>query len=131
MIRFKANGPPSFSVQYHQMDGDVNANRLSQLASGTGTVRGGMASKHANFFSREKVSGGLIVGGGVGKGELDYTTTFNGGFPVRRHEERTIPLFEVLASVDIRPVKQISIGPYYGFRNGFLMGGAAGRFHFR
>ena len=90
-----------------------------------------MASKHANFFSREKVSGGLIVGGGVGKGELNYNVTFNGLFPEGRHEERTIPLFEVLASADIRPVKQISIGPYYGFRNGFLMGGAAVRFHFR
>lgn len=131
LVRFKANGAPSFSIQYHQMDGDVAANRLTELASGTGSVRGVMASKHVNFFANEKVSGGLIVGGGVGKGELDYTTTINSASPVRRHEERTIPLIELLASVDIRPVKQLSIGPYYGFRNGFLMGGAAVRFHFR
>jgi len=64
----------------------------------------------------------------VGKGELNYFTSNNSNaFAVRRHEERTIPLIKFLASVDIRPVKQISIGPYYGF----LVGGAAVRFHFR
>ncbi len=131
LVRFHANGSPNFSVQYFQMNASANATRFPDRADGTGAVHGVMATKHFNFFSREKVSGGLIAGGGIGKGEVDYTISHSGIFVRQEHEDHVAPLFELLASVDIRPVKQLSIGPYFGFRNGFLMGGAAVRVHFR
>lgn len=127
LVRFHANGSPNFSVQYFQMNADASAGRPPDRADGTGAIHGVMASKHFNFFSREKVSGGVIVGGGIGKGEIDYVISHNGTFLKQEHEDHATPVFELLASVDIRPVKQLSIGPYYGF----LMGGAAVRFHFR
>lgn len=131
LVRFHGNGSPSYSIQYHQMNADATASRPPEQAKGTATARGVMVSKHLNFFSREKFSAGIIVGGGVGKGQLNYTITSSSTSPEQHHENQVIPLIEVLASADIRPAKKFSIGPYYGFRNGFLMGGAALRFHFR
>ena len=55
LVRFKANGAPNYSIQYHQMDGNVNANRLSQLASGTGTVPASWQAS-MRIFSRARKS---------------------------------------------------------------------------
>ena len=40
-----------------------------------------------------------------------------------------VPLFEILGRVDVRPMKYITVGPYYGIRNGTLAFGVALRLH--
>jgi hypothetical protein len=41
-----------------------------------------------------------------------------------------VPLFEILGRVDLRPIKHLSIGPYYGIRDGMFAAGLSVRVHF-
>lgn len=93
-----------------------------------------MATKYVNFVSRKRVSGGLALGGGVGKLDAGYTrhnvfflgTRF---FVEANQYNRAFPPFEILAWMDVRPAKFVSVGPYYGIRNGTLALGIAVRTH--
>jgi hypothetical protein len=138
LVRFHASGSPSYALQFSQLDADINGKRQSgtilQEITGAGTVRGFMATKYLNVVTRRHWSGGFALGGGVGKLDASYTRfqTFQG---TRRLVEANsydyvVPLFEILGRVDVRPFRFLSIGPYYGIRNGTLVAGGAVRFHF-
>jgi hypothetical protein len=40
------------------------------------------------------------------------------------------PAFQILGEVDVRPIRQLSLSPYYGVRDGMLVLGGAVRIHF-
>jgi hypothetical protein len=93
-----------------------------------------MATKYVNFVHRKRVSGGLALGGGMGKLDAVYSRdeTFLGTqrFVEAHRYSYPFPLFEILGRVDIRPIKYLSVGPYYGIRNGTLAFGGAVRIQF-
>jgi hypothetical protein len=97
-------------------------------------ARGAIYTKFLNFFSNRYVSGGLATGIGIGHVEASYIryqvppgpAVITGGDST----DRVVPLFQAVAQVDIRPVRWISLSPFYGLRNGTLGGGAAIRIHF-
>jgi hypothetical protein len=137
LVRFNKKGAPAFALQFCSlrvsMNGILQQGLLQGAITGTGIVRGFMATKYVNFVTRKYVSGGLAIGGGLGKLEAGYTRLdiFQG---VSRLIDsgtynRPVPLFEILGRVDVRPVKYITVGPYYGIRNGTLALGAAVRLH--
>ena len=106
---------------------------LQGAITGTGIVRGFMATKYVNFVTRKYVSGGLAFGGGIGKLGAGYThlDIFQGVSRLIDSDtyDRPFPLFEILGRVDVRPMKYITVGPYYGIRNGTLALGVAVRIH--
>ena len=57
---------------------------------------------------------------------ISPTTLAFGNLKTYQH---VAPLFEMLARVDFRPVRHLSLGPFYGLRNGTLAAGIAVRFH--
>src|SRR5882672_566515 len=62
LVRFHANGSPSFSFQYSQLGADLSGsitlgNRTSVVA-GSGTIRGALATKYLNVITRRSVSAG-------------------------------------------------------------------------
>src|SRR5260370_36968291 len=131
LVRFHANGAPSYALQYSQLAADLHGS-VPQFGGqrqirGTGNVRGLMATKYVNVVARKKVSGGFAFGAGIGKGEASYTRTeaFQGlTSPIEsKAYNRAIPLFEILGRVDLRPIKYLTIGPYYGIRDGMFAGG--------
>lgn len=137
VVRFHADGAPSYALQYSRLYVNIEGSgpefgAIRQI-SGAATLRGFMATKYVNFVRRRFVSGGLAVGGGVGNGRAHYVrnVTFQGTpyFVEANSYDRTIPLFEILGRVDVRPVKYVSVGPYYGIRNGTLALGVALRLH--
>jgi hypothetical protein len=137
LVRFHANGAPSYALQYSQLAADFHGS-LAEFGGqrqirGTGNVRGFMATKYVNVVARKKVSGGFAFGAGIGKGEASYTRTeiFQGVIlPIGSNTyNRVVPLFKILGRVDIRPIKALSIGPYYGIRNGMFAAGLAVRMH--
>jgi len=137
LVRFHGNGAPSYALQFSKLNVDIGGAlqtgpALREIA-GSGTVRGFLATKYFNFVARKHISGGLAVGGGIGKLDASYTRheVFQG---VRRFVEanvynRAIPLFEILGRVDVRPVRFFSVGPFYGIRNSTLALGVAVRIH--
>jgi hypothetical protein len=137
LVRFHANGAPSYALQFSKLDADFSgasqSGSLRQAITGSGTVRGFMATKYANVVAKKHVSGGFAFGGGIGKGEASYTRQFllNGvAYAAESNAyNRVIPLFEILARLDVRPVKFLTVGPYYGIRNGTLAAGVAVRLH--
>jgi hypothetical protein len=137
LVRFHGNGAPSYALQFSRLTADLAGSRtnglLSQQITGGGTVQGFMATKYVNFIHTKRVSGGFAFGAGIGKGEASYTRQFllNGVAYAAESNAyiRVIPLFEILGRVDIRPIKYLSVGPYYGIRNGTLAAGVAVRLH--
>ena len=137
LVRFNKKGAPAFALQFSSMrvsmNGILQQGPLQRTITGTGRVRGFMATKYVNFVTRKYVSGGLAFGGGIGKLGAGYTRseTFQG--VSRLIDSGTynglFPLFEILGRVDVRPVKYITFGPYYGIRNGTLALGVALRIH--
>lgn len=139
VVRFNANGAPSFALQFSKTQLDITGTRTFVVGSstrtldGTGVLNGFMATKYANFYSNEHVSVGIGAGGGVGRLEADsaYTDTTPTSVTVEREElRRTLPLFEIFARLDIRPAKPVSFGPEFGLRNGAVMIGGAVKIHF-
>src|SRR5713226_8087329 len=137
LVRFHANGAPSYALQYSQLAADLHGS-VTQFGGqrqirGTGNVRGFMATKYLNVVARKKLSGGFALGAGIGKGEASYTRTeiFQGvTSPIEsKTYNRVVPLFEILGRVDLRPTKYLSIGPYYGIRDGMFAAGLSVRLH--
>ena len=103
--------------------------------TGSGLARGFMATKYINFVTRGRVSAGLAVGGGIGSLQASYTRSAVSSTGVAALSERhdydyTIGLFEILGRADFRLNRFLTIGPFYGARNGFIGGGAAVRVDF-
>jgi hypothetical protein len=145
VTRFHADGSPSWSVEYMkmQLSGQGSKSLLDPIRSvvigsqeirGSGTIRGVMATKYVNFFSRKYISAGLAFGGGVGKLDANYfryqVPPGAGVITERKSYDYTIPTFQILAQVDIRPVRWVSLSPFYGLRNGTIGMGGSVRIHF-
>jgi len=137
LVRFNNRGAPTYAFQYSQLSADIAGSLSDQRGRasvvGDATMRGFMATKYLNFVTRPRFSAGVGLGGGVGKLEASYTRsvispffTFN---ETRRYDY-TIPLFEIHGRVDFRVSRYVTIGPYYGVRNGLLGGGGSLRVHF-
>lgn len=113
--------------------GSRTTGQYTQEITGTGMVRGFMATKYVNVVRRRHVSGGFAFGAGIGKGEANYVRQFRfNGVPYVAESnsyDRVVPLVEILGGVDLRPIKYLSVGPYYGIRNGTLAAGVAVRIH--
>lgn len=138
LVRFDRNGSPSWAVEFTKsqltLDGSRTFGAFRQDIRGDGTVRGVMLTKYLNFMSRKYFSFGLATGGGIGKLEASYyrfqTPPGSSVIFDRETVDYVVPTFQVVAQVDIRPVRWISLSPFYGIRNGTLGGGGAIRIHF-
>ena len=124
-------------MQFSRLDADLSGavsyrGGLREIR-GTGTLRGFMATKYVNVVTKKRVSGGFAFGAGLGQGQASYTRfdVFGGvAQPLESNTyDRVVPMFEVLGRVDFRPVKALSIGPYYGIRAGMFAAGVAVRVH--
>jgi hypothetical protein len=139
LVRFHANGSPSWAIEFSRtqmtLNGGAVVNGTRQELRADATVRGAMITKYTNFFSNKYVSGGLAFGGGGARVDASYLRyqVSRLGSPVVAQAETTqllVPVFQAIAQVDIRPVRWISISPFYGLRNGALGAGGAIRIHF-
>ena len=137
LVRFNSRGAPSYAFQYSQLSADIEGSLSDQRGRasviGEATMRGFMATKYVNFVTRPRFSAGLGAGAGVGKLEASYTRSvvspsFN--FSETQRYDYTIPLFEIHGRVDFRVSRYVTVGPYYGIRNGLLGGGGSVRLHF-
>jgi hypothetical protein len=138
VVRFHANGSPNWALEFTKMQlslsGALTVNGATTRVEGSGILRGVQYARYLNFFSTKYISGGLGTGIGAVKTEASYTrftqapngavVTGGGTF------DRWLPTFQTLAQVDVRPVRWISLSPYYGLRNGTLGFGGAIRLHF-
>jgi len=145
LVRFHADGSPNWAVEFTNTHLTIFGSRAFASATviggigaaevhGSGNIRGAMASKYVTFFSRTHVSAGLELGGGVAQLEASYTHSYTGLnaailAPVQNYSY-TVPTFQALALVDIRPVRWVSLSPFYGVRNGTYGFGGALRIHF-
>jgi hypothetical protein len=137
VVRFNKSGAPSYALQYSSLrasiEGTQRQGQFQRHVSGSGTMRGFMATKYLNFFTTNHVSGGLALGGGVGELKAHYVRSFVSpstiSFGAAKQYEHVVPLFEILARVDFRPVRHLTVGPFYGIRNGMLAAGIALRIH--
>jgi hypothetical protein len=137
LVRFHGNGAPSYALQFSKLDADFSGAQqqgsFRRDIAGSGSVQGFMVTKYVNVVAKKHVSAGFAFGGGIGKLEASYvrSTSFAGIAPALETNsyDRIVPLFEILGRIDVRPIKYLSIGPYYGIRNGTLAAGAALRLH--
>jgi hypothetical protein len=138
VVRFNSRGAPNFALQYSQLnvnlDGSISDPRGRASVSGDGTARGFMATKYLNFFTNYRVAAGIALGGGVGAVDASYVRTVSSPtatvFSDRRSYNYTVPLFEINGRVDFRVSRYVTVGPYFGIRNGTLGGGGCVRVHF-
>lgn len=138
LVRFDPNGSPSWAIEFTKSQITLEGRRVigptTQEIRGNGNIRGVMATRYLNFMSRRYFSFGLGFGGGIGKLEASYYRyQVPPGASViidRENVDYTVPTFQAIAQVDIRPVRWISLSPFYGMRNGALGGGGAVRIHF-
>ena len=138
LVRFNKKGAPSYALQFSNLrasiEGTERQGQFQRHISGAGTMRGFMATKYLNFVTRKRVSAGLAFGGGVGELKAHYVRSFislsNISFGAAKHYEHVVPFFEILARIDFRPERHVTVGPFYGIRNGTLAAGVAVRIHF-
>ena len=138
VVRFNGRGAPNFALQYSQIEADIEGSigdaRGTASVRGSGSMRGFMATKYVNFFSNDRVSAGIGLGGGVGRLEASYTRRVSTPtivvFSEFRNYDYAIPFFELIGRLDIRASRYATIGPFYGVRNGMFGGGVCVRIHF-
>ena len=141
LVHFHATGAPSYSIEYTRLRAAFDTTdyvlptnpslHVPATVTGSGTLRGVMITKFVNFFVREHVSAGLAFGGGYNKLEAGYDEFLYGVLIQRKRYNYDVPAVQVLAQSDIRPIRWLSLGPYFGLRDGFITGGGALRIHFR
>jgi hypothetical protein len=138
LVRFHANGSPSWALEFSRtqmtLAGGLNTGPVRQELRANATLRGAMITKYLNFFSNRYFSGGLAFGAGAAQLDSSYyryqTPPGPSVFTEQDTVQRAVPLSQALAQVDIRPVRWISLSPFYGIRNGALGAGGAIRIHF-
>jgi hypothetical protein len=140
LVRFHANGAPSYSLDFSatHFEGSASDTRTTAVYKGSANFNGFMATKYVNFVARPRFSIGMGFGIGVApRLKLDYsktqtvgttTTTTNKQYVL--NEIPVTPLFQLQFRGDIRVSRNISIGPWGGFRNGLPAAGGALRVHF-
>jgi hypothetical protein len=138
LVRFHGDGSPNWAVDFSKIDltlaGGMTTGPVRQEVRGNGTARGAIFTKFLNFFSTRYISGGVATGIGLGNLEASYiryqvppgSSIITGGDSI----DRVVPLFQATVQADFRPVRWISLSPFYGLRNGTLGGGGAIRIHF-
>jgi hypothetical protein len=135
-VRFHANGSPNWSVEYTRtqfsMSGARTISGFTQQIIGNGDIRGGMVTKFWNFLNTRFVSAGIATGGGVAQTQVRYVRyqTPPGVFYDATNKDWITPTFQALVQADVRPVRWVSLSPFYGMRNGVLGFGGAVRIHF-
>lgn len=137
LVRFNKKGAPSYALQFSNLRASAEGTAQGQFQrhiTGTGSIRGFMATKYVNFVTRKRLSAGLAFGGGVGQLKAHYVRSFASPdtitFGAAKHYEHVIPMFEMLGRLDFRPVRHLTVGPFYGIRNGTLAAGLNLRIHF-
>jgi hypothetical protein len=140
LVRFHANGAPSYSLDFSgtHVEGNATDTNTSATYKGSTNINGFMATKYVNFVARRRFSIGMGFGAGIAPQlKLDYsktqtvgttTTTVNKQYVV--NQIPVTPLFQIEFRGDIRVSRNISIGPWGGFRNGLPAAGGAIRVHF-
>jgi hypothetical protein len=97
-----------------------------------------MATKYVNFVARRRFSIGMGFGAGIAPQlKLDYSKTQTVGTTTTTQNKQYVltevpvtPLFQIQFRGDIRVSRNVSIGPWGGFRNGLPVAGGAVRVHF-
>lgn len=141
LVRFHANGAPSFTLRFTRSTFDGSATELggdTAQYKGNATVSGFMATKHVSFLARRRWSFGMSFGGGVGpQFQAHYTRTVvaNGSVSTTQRvytlqDIPVTPLFEVLFRADVRLSRTLSVGPWAGMNTGIPVVGGALRVHF-
>ena len=140
LVRFHANGAPSYSLDFSGTHFEGNATDTNTTATykGSTNFNGFMATKYVNFVARPRFSIGMGFGAGVAPQlKVDYTKTQTvGTVTTTQNKQYTLteipvtPLFQIQFRGDIRVSKNISVGPWGGFRNGLPVAGGAVRVHF-
>jgi hypothetical protein len=137
LVRFNKKAAPSYAFQFSNLRASIEGTQLSQFQrriTGAGTIRGFMATKYLNFVTRKRVSAGLAFGGGVGQLNAHYVRSTivpnTVMFASLKQYQHIVPTFEMLARVDFQPERHLTVGPFYGIRNGTLAAGLALRIHF-
>jgi hypothetical protein len=140
LVRFHRDGSPNWSFEFSRAQirafGAYTQDIFRYELHADAILRGAMFTKYLNFVSKRRFSAGFAFGGGVGQVDGRYTRYFippPGGrlLPSDRDTiQRVVPLFQAVAQVDVRPVRWISLSPFYGLRNGVLGVGGAIRIHF-
>jgi hypothetical protein len=140
LVRFHDNGAPSYSLAFSatHMEGSASDNQSLATYSGKANINGFMATKYVNFVARRRFSIGMGFGAGIAPQlKVDYTKTVTVGAVTQTQQKQysltevpVTPLFQVQFRGDIRVSRNISIGPWGGFRNGLPAAGGAVRMHF-
>jgi hypothetical protein len=138
LVRFHANGSPNWTVEFSQtrmtLSGGLTTGPFRQELRASAMVRGAMFTKYLNFFSNRHISAGLASGGGIAQVDASYYRYQVPPGPLlitdRDSIQRVVPIFQAVAQLDVRPVRWISLSPFYGLRNGALGAGGTIRIHF-
>jgi hypothetical protein len=136
-VRFHEDGSPSWAVEYSRTQLSLNGSRItingfSQQINGNGDIRGGMITKYLNFLHTRFVSAGIATGGGIAQTNVRYVRyqTPPGAFYDQTNKDWITPTFQIMAQADVRPIRWVSLSPFYGMRNGVLGFGGSVRIHF-
>jgi hypothetical protein len=140
LVRFHDNGAPSYSLAFSAtlFEGTVTDNSSLSTYKGQADINGFMATKYVNFVARPRFSIGMGFGAGIGPQlKVDYTKTITVGTTTVSQQKQykldqipVTPLFDIQFRGDIRVSRNLSIGPWGGFRNGMPAAGGALRVHF-
>ena len=136
VVRFHANGSPSYSLVYSgtTIDGDATDVRSNLSYSGNANIDGFMATKYVNFVARPRFSIGLGFGAGIAPQlKADYSRTAPTAGQQKQYvlkEVPVTPLFEFQIRGEVRVLHNLSVGPFGGIRNGLPVAGGAVRVHF-
>jgi len=135
VVHFHGSGAPSYSIEYTSLRATVSEavsfGTFRSNVTGTGTLRGVMVTKYLNFFVRDHFSAGFALGGGYNKLQAGYDLFHDTLLVESRRYNYDVPAFQTLAQADIRPIRWLSVGPFFGMRDGLITGGGALRIHFR
>lgn len=140
LVRFHDNGAPSYSFAFSatHLEGSATDSQSVATYTGTANINGFIATKYVNFVARPRFSIGMGFGAGIAPQlKVDYTKTVTLGAITQTQQKRYVlselavtPLFQVQFRGDIRVSRNLSIGPWGGFRNGIPVAGGAVRVHF-
>ena len=140
LVRFHANGAPSYSLDFSatHFEGNATDTNTSATYKGSANINGFMATKYVNFVARPRFSIGMGFGAGIAPQlKIDYTKTQTVGTTTTTVNKQYVvdqipvtPLFQIQFRGDIRVSRNLSVGPWGGFRNGLPAAGGALRVHF-
>ena len=141
LVKFHANGAPSYSLQFSRSTLEGQAAELRGVNAryqGSTAMSGFLATKHVNFVARRRFSIGMGFGAGIGpqlKADYSRSLILN-GVPFSERKTYTLeevpvtPLFEFQIRGEVRVTRNLSAGPWVGMRNAIPLAGGVVRVHF-